>query len=620
VIPAQRWTDAAAGLQFVTRRSPGDFISMTEAELQRQKEMQQAEELLFTGPQALGFVKGLFQGHFVSDWVMPYPRIGAAEAPVIDGTLAELRKFLDEHLDPAGIDRQADIPRDVINGLGRVGVLGATAPAEFGGHGFSQMANTKILEEIGRRCASTSVFVNAHHSIGIRALLLFGTHEQKQKWLPKLCTGEWLGAFALTEKEAGSDAANVQTTATPSDDGSHYIVNGEKRYITNTAIAQVLTVMARTPVPGKPGKDAITAFLVTPDMPGFEILEGRMEKMGIRGTATGKFALRNVKVPKENILGPLGKGLKVALTVLDFGRTTFGACCTGAAKTCLELAVKHANTRKQFNKTLGNFDLVKKKIARIAADAYAMEAMTTITASLIDRGLEDYMLETAMLKVFTTELLWECVNEAFQIHGGAAYMTDLPLERMVRDARINQIGEGSNEVLKSFIALVGMRGPGMEFKEIYDTMVKPTREGGLGKAWNAGMSRLGASVRIPDVPVRSSELKSFANQLGRLIWRFNLAVNKSLILYREPILDMQLVQERIAGAAMDLFASTAVLSRWDSEIQSAQRNGESPSVKKTAAELFLRQSFRRIRNYLAALADNDDKFILKAADSALGKS
>jgi acyl-CoA dehydrogenase family member 9 len=590
----------------------------TEAELQRQKEMQQAEELLFTGPQALGFVKGLFAGHFVSDWVMPYPQIGSAEKPEIEQTLGELRKFLDEHLDPAEIDRKADIPRDVIDGLGRVGVLGATAPKEVGGRGFSQMANCKILEEIGRRCASTSVFVNAHHSIGIRALLLFGTDEQKKRWLPKLVTGEQLGAFALTEKEAGSDAANVQTTATPSEDGSHYILNGEKRYITNTAIAQVLTVMARTPVPGKPGKDAITAFLVTPDMPGFELLEGRMEKVGIRGTATGRFALRNVKVPKENILGKLGKGLKVALTVLDFGRTTFGACCTGAAKTCLELAVKHANTRKQFNKTLGNFHLVQKKIAVIAANAYAMEAMTTITASLIDRGLEDYMIETAMLKVFTTELLWECVNEAFQIHGGAAYMTDLPLERMLRDARINQIGEGSNEVLKSFIALVGMRGPGMEFKEIYDTMLKPTREGGIGKAWSAGMNRLGATVRIPDVPVRSSELKSFASQLGRLIWKFNFAVNKSLIRYREPILDMQLVQERIAGAAMDLFASAATLSRWDSEIQTGQSNGQSPAQKNTAAELFLRQSFRRIRSFLEGLGDNDDKFILLAAESALG--
>jgi len=588
---------------------------MTETETQRQKEIAQAEELLFAGPQALGFAKGLFQGHFVSDWVMPYPRIPAAQQTELDKSMAELQQFLDADLDPAEIDRQADIPRKVIDGLGRVGVLGMTAPAEYGGHGFSQMANCRILEEIGRRCASTSVFVNAHHSIGIRALLLFGTHEQKQQWLPKLVTGEQLGAFALTEREAGSDAANVQMQARPSEDGSHYILNGEKRYITNAAIAQVLTVMARTPVPGS-DKTAITAFLVTPDMPGFEMLEARMPKLGIRGTATGRFALRDVRVPKENILGKLGKGLRVALTVLDFGRTTFGACCTGAAKTCLRLAVEHANKRKQFNKTLGEFDLVKKKIARIAADAYAMEAMTTVTASLIDRGLEDYMIETAMLKVFTTERLWEAINDAFQIYGGSAYFVDLPLERMLRDARINQIGEGSNEVLTSFIALVGMRGPGMEFKEIYDTMLKPTR-GGWGKAWNAGMNRLGAAVRVPDVPVQSSELRTHANQLGRLIWRFNFAVNRALIAYREPILDMQLVQERIAGAAMDLFASTCVLSRYDAELQAGRRNGETAPPQRDAADLFLRQSFRRIRTFLAGLGDNDDEAVLATAKSVL---
>src|SRR5213596_1660583 len=387
---------------------------MNKLDAERQKEIQQAEELLFAGPQALGFTKGLFQGHFVSDWVMPYPRIPAAQQGELDDTLTELRKFLDEHLDPAEIDRNADIPRSVIDGLGRVGVLGMTAPKEYGGRGFSQMANCKVLEEIGRRCASTSVFVNAHHSIGIRALLLFGTHEQKQKWLPKLVTGEQLGSFALTEREAGSDAANVQMQARPTEDGTHFILNGEKRYITNAAIAHELTVMARTPVPAK-DKTAITAFLVTPDMPGFEILEARMPKMGIRGTATGRFAMRDVKVPKENILGPRGKGLKVALTVLDFGRTTFGACCTGAAKTCLAAATRHAARRRQFGRPLADLELVKKKLAFLAASAYAMEATTYETAALIDRGAEDYMLETAILKVFSTEMLWQGVYETLQV-------------------------------------------------------------------------------------------------------------------------------------------------------------------------------------------------------------
>lgn len=592
-------------------------MALTETEIQRQKEIQQAEELLFSGRQELGFAKGLFLGDFVADWAMPYPRLTDTQQSEVDRAVAELRVFLDEHLDPEEIDRQADIPRHVIDGLGRVGVLGMTAPKEVGGRGFSQMQYCKVLEEIGARCASTAVFTNAHHSIGIRALLLFGTQEQKEKWLPRLMNGEQLAAFALTEREAGSDAANVQMNAEPSEDGSHYILNGEKRYITNASIAQVLTVMARTPDPKKPGKTAITAFLVTPDMEGFEMLEARMPKLGIRGTATGRFRLNNVRVPKENILGPLGKGLRVALTVLDFGRTTFGACCTGGAKTCLALAIEHANTRQQFKKTLGNFDLVKKKIARMAADVYAMEAMTQVTASLIDRGLEDYMVETAMLKVFTTERLWDAVNDCFQIHGGSAYFDDSPLGRMLRDARINQIGEGSNEVLTSFIALVGMRGPGMEFKEIYDTMLKPWRPDGAKAAWGAGLKRLRSAVKVPDVPVRNERLKNYGGQLARLVWRFNFAVDKALIAYREPVMEMQLIQERIAVAAMELFATTCVLSRWDSELSAVGRNG-SDSTDHVAADLFVRRALRHIREALRGLGDNDDRALLATADAVLG--
>ncbi|HEY2143098.1 MAG TPA: acyl-CoA dehydrogenase family protein, partial [Candidatus Udaeobacter sp.] len=196
---------------------------------------------------------------------------------------------------------------------------------------------------------------------------------------------------------------------------------------------------------------------------------------------------------------------------------------------------------------------------------------------------------------------------------------DLPLERMLRDARINQIGEGANEVLTSFIALVGMRGPGMEFKEIYDTVMRPSRDR-MSKAWAAGKSRLGATIRVPDVPVQGEELRGHARQLGRLIWRFNFAVNRALITYREPILDMQLVQERIANAAMDLFASTCVISRQDSEIQFARRNGDAASRNRAAADLFLRQSFRRVRGFLAGLTDNDDKAVLAAAKACLARS
>ena len=597
-----------------------ESTTKVQTEAERQKQIQAAEELLFTGPQKLGIAKGLFLGRFVADWVMPYPNLPSKEQAELKGSLATLREFLDEHLDPVAIDRQAEIPREVIDGLARLGVYGMTAPKDVGGRGLSQLAYCRVMEEIGSRCASTSIFVNVQHSIGMRALLLFGTPEQKRRWLPPLVRGEKLAAFALTEPEAGSDAANVQTFARPSADGSHFVLNGEKRYITNGSIAQVLTVMARTPVVAArkdSGKDntAITAFLVTPDMAGFSVTEARMDKLGVRGTATARLAFRDMPVPKENILGPPGKGLKVALSVLDFGRVTFGACCTGAAKTCLRLAIEHANRRKQFGRTLGEFELIKKKIARMAAGAYAMEAMTTVTASLIDRGLEDYVLETAMLKVFTTEALWLLVNDAFQVYGGAAYFTDKPLERMLRDARINQIGEGANEVLTSFVALVGMRGPGQQFQELMEALNRPWSE--FRKVWLIGLDRVGAAVRAPDVPVRNRYLEPLAKRLGGLIRLFNVEVNRALIRHREEILERQYVQERLARAAMELFASACVLSRWDAELQWQGRKSESGAAPHNAAELFLRGSFRRARRSLAEMNDADDAIVTAVADWAL---
>ncbi|TAK97761.1 MAG: acyl-CoA dehydrogenase [Verrucomicrobia bacterium] len=581
---------------------------------QREKQIREAEELLFTGTQKSGVAKGLFLGRFVADWVMPYPSVPESERAELESFLTQLRAFLDEHLDPAAIDRAADIPREVIDGLAKLGVFGFTAPKEFGGRALSQMAYCKVMEEIGSRCASTSIFVNVQHSIGMRALLLFGTPEQKRRWLPDLVSGRKLAAFALTEPEAGSDAANVQTSATPSADGSHFILNGEKRYITSGAIADVLTVMARTPVPGKE-ETAITAFLVTPDMPGFVVVEPRMEKLGIRGTATARLAFHDMRVPKENILGSPGKGLKVALTVLDFGRTTFGACCTGLTKTCLRLAVQHANTRRQFGKTLGEFELVKKKIARMAAGAYALEAMTTVTASLIDRGLEDYMLETAMLKVFSTEAVWMLVNDAFQVHGGAAYFTDKPLERMLRDARINQIGEGANEVLTSFMALVGLRGPGKQFQELQEALRHPWGE--WRKAWLLGLDRVGAALHAAEVPVRSPVLMPYAGRLGELIRQFSVEVDRALIRYREEILERQYVQERLARAAMELFASACTLSRWDAELQTGAPQFDTNGTTRGAAELFLRGSFRRTRRSLAEMHENDDELVTAVADGVL---
>jgi alkylation response protein AidB-like acyl-CoA dehydrogenase len=544
--------------------------------------------------------KGLFEGRFVADWVFPYPQLPADQRTAVEQAVADLERFCDEKLDPERIDREADIPRDVIDGLGKLGVLGMTAPAALDGRWFSQMGYCRLLEVIGARCSSTAIFVNAHHSIGMRALLLFGTPEQKRQWLPDLVSGRKLAAFALTEPEAGSDAANVQTTATPTADGSAYILNGQKRYITNGAIAGMLTVMARTPVPGSDAT-AITAFLVAPNTPGFEVVEARMEKLGVRGSATARLAFHNMRVPRENILGPLGKGLKVALTVLDFGRTTFGAVCTGAAKTCLQLATDHAHTRRQFGRPLAEFELVQKKLALMAAWTYGMEAMTTVTAGLIDRGLEDYMLETAMLKVWSTERLWQIVNDAFQIHGGAAYFTDRPLERLLRDHRINQIGEGANEVLLSFIGLVGMRGPGQRMKEVADSLKRPWKAPGTIGRFLADSLRVRLS--IPRVPVRSGDLQPLARRLGKLIRRLHISVQAAIFRHREEILERQLVLERIAWVAMELFASACALSRWDDELQ--RNDGSHDAV----ARLFIADSLRRAENHLRDMSANDDELI-----------
>jgi alkylation response protein AidB-like acyl-CoA dehydrogenase len=575
----------------------------------REAQVLQAEELLFSGPPTAGFAKALFRGEFRGDAIFPYPALAESERPVVEEAVEAVRAFAESHIDAAAIDRDADIPRSVIDGLAELGVLGMAAPTEWGGRAFSQMGYCRIMEVIGGHCAATAVFVNAHHSIGLRALVLFGTPEQNARWLPPLARGEKLAAFALTEEQAGSDASNVQTTATLSDDGQTYFLNGTKRYITNGAIADVLTVMART-IDAR-GGSKITAFLVTPDMRGFEVVEARMPKCGIRGTATARLAFHNMPVPAANILGPLGKGLKVALTVLDFGRTTFGASCTGLAKVCLAAATRHAARRHQFGRPLADLELIKKKLAYLAATAYAIEATTYETAALIDRGAEDYMLETAILKVFSTEALWYGVYETLQVFGGQGYFSNEPYERMMRDARINTIGEGANEVLKAFIALVGMRDIGEGLKATLDGLKKPGSF--VPTLWNFTSERFGRIVRGPVVPVRSPMLRPLADALVRRVARFGRTVERVLIAHRESVLDRQYVQERIADAAIALVTSACTLSRWDRSLELRQ----STPADRSAAELYLRMANRRFDDSLRSLRHNDDRVTTEAANEAL---
>lgn len=580
--------------------------------MDHEQQMRQAEEVLGERLQEVGFAKGLFFGEYFGHKLPPYPDLD--RDPRTDGVVDQLRRFCREHIDAAAIDRDAEIPQSVIDGLGKIGVLGACLPKQYGGGGFDQTSYCRMIQVLGGHCGSTALFVNAHHSIGPRALVLFGTPEQQAHWLPKMATGEWISAFALTEPEAGSDAANVQTMATPTPDGKGYKLNGQKRWITNGSIAQGLTVMARTPVAGS-ADTKITAFLVTPDMLGFEVVEKRMPKCGVRGTATSRLAFHDMFVPKENVLGELGKGLRVALTVLDFGRTTFGASCTGAAHFCIDRVTKHALERVQFGQPLAHFELVKEKLAYMQAGAYAMESCTYQTAALIDSGKSDFMLETAMLKVLSTDILWRIVNDTIQIFGGKAYFSDEPYERMMRDARINMIGEGANDVLRVFTSLVGMRGVGLELKSVLDAARRPLRN--LGKLTGFAGRKIESFFSSPSVDVHHAELENDAMHLGKLVGEFGSQVEAVLRKYQESILDRQFVLARIADSANELYASACVLGRLDKLL------GEGPLDAAGKLELqtgryYLKTAARRIYcNLDEHLWNNDDEATVQLADMLL---
>ncbi len=568
----------------------------------RAQQIQEAEEILGDRLQSVGFAKGLYFGQYLQDQLLPYPRPRAGDSA--EELARELQDYCLREVDPVAIDRGARIPDQVIQGLGRLGVLGACLPKSVGGLEFSQVAYCRLLEVLGGHCGSTALFVNAHHSIGPRALVLFGTPEQQARWLPKLASGEWISAFALTEPEAGSDAANVQSLASPTPDGRGFVINGQKRWITNGGIADVLTVMARTPVAGSK-ETKITAFVVTPDMPGFEVVEERMEKCGVRGTATSRLAFHDMFVPRENVLGQLGKGLKVALTVLDFGRTTFGASCTGAAKFCVARAVEHTQRRVQFGQPLASFELVKEKLAYMQAGVFAMEACTYQTAALIDSGEGDFMLETAMLKVFATETLWRILNDTFQLHGGTAYFTDQPFERMLRDARINTIGEGANDVLRAFTALVGMRGVGLELQGVLDAIHAPL--GNFSRLGRFAGRKLSSLLVAPSVTVSSPQLEPAAGQLGKLVGSLGSNVERLLRTYQLGIVDRQYHAGRIADAATEIYVSACVLNRLDALIRDDHGTSAELPLLLESGHYYLTTAGRRIRRALADLWDNDDE-------------
>ncbi len=581
-----------------------------------QEQRKLAEELFFSGPKTTSFAKLLYFGIFDAARVFPYPEPPAAEATRMNELLERLDRFLESDVDPDWIDRHAAIPDHVVAGLGKLGMMGLTIPERYGGQGMSQYAYCKTMERVAGRCGSTALMINAHQSIGLKALVLYGTEEQKARWLPALARGEMLAAFSLTEPNAGSDVASIETEAVYDPARQVYSITGRKQWTTNGSIAGVLTVMAKTLVdtPEGPAKK-ITAFLVTPDMPGFRVLAAGLEKVGMRGTKTANLGFEGLEVPARNILGPPGQGLRVCLTVLDYGRTTFGATCTGAARFLLERAIEQARNRRQFGRPLASFGLVKQKIANMAALVYAMDAATYMTAGMIDSNAEDFMLEAAILKVFTSDALWSIVYDTMQIFGGRSFFADRPYERMMRDARLNMIGEGSNEVMRAFIAGVGMRDLGVQLEQVLRASRRPWAHAAL--LWQFGRRNL-ARVRTPVVPVRSNELRREARMLATRVRRFGVSILRVLARHQEEVIERQMLLDRIASSAIALYTATAVISKLDRDLALARTDGDALKKDLLAGRLYCRQAFATIDRSLAGLFDNDDDYVELVADRLSG--
>lgn len=563
--------------------------------------------------EGLSFAKALFFGNILEELIFPYPEISKEERETTTIFLESFQKFCGQKYRPAEFEKQGKIPKEILEELAQMGLFGMAIPEPYGGNGLSNTAVARVMEEACRVDAALGVTFGGHTSIGLKGIVLFGTEAQKKKYLPGLATGK-IAAFALTEPQAGSDAAGIQTKAVLSEDGKHFILNGGKIWITNGGIADVFTVFAKTEEydeKEKQKKWKITAFIVTRDM---GIRTGPEEhKMGIRSSSTTEVFFENVKVPVENVLGERGKGFKIAMEILNNGRLGLAAGCVGGSKLAIKLARDHATNRKQFGKAIAEFGIIQDKVANMIMDNYAAESMVYMTTGLIDAGVKDYSLESAICKIFCSESVWRIINEASQIAGGASYMTDYPYEKLLRDTRINIIFEGTNEILRCFIALGGFQGPGLYLKEIGEALRDPIK--GIGLLSEFAIKKIGRDiVGVKDhITKADRHLKKEVAMIEHSVSEFAYAVENVLQKHLARIVEREFAQRRIANLAIDLYAMICTVSRTTALIK--QQGFEKSKFAVELCESFCGRAHRRIkRNLRQQLKGNDDERLKDVAN------
>src|ERR1700723_3332076 len=509
----------------------------------------------------MSVAKSLVAGHILEEQLFPYPQLGGKDQEVLRQMLDSIDQFLGpRHADFKRWDREGAQPAEFIQGLRDLGLFGLIIPEEHGGLGLSNAGYARVLSQSSSHDSSVSLTIGAHSSIGMKGILLFGTAQQKARYLPRLASGEMIGAFWLTESGAGSDAASIRTQAAKNPDGT-WTLNGEKIWITNGGIADLYTVFARTS--SAAGK--ITAFVVEAAWPG--VSHGQHEdKMGIRASSTTTVNFSDVRIPAGNMLDAEGKGFKVAMAILNNGRTGLGGGAVGGMKTLIAHAARQAQTRKQFGTPIPEFGLVRDKISQMTIDCFAAERAVWMVAHYIDSGVEDYSVEAAMSKVFASEALQRSAYEALQIAAGSGFMRDAPYEQITRDCRILIIFEGTNEVLRLYIALSGLKDLGKSLGElkaamedIFNNFIK-----GFGVLTDYAEKRLTQATGVGRDKILTplpDSLREAAGVYERYTTEFAKASDFLLRRHGKSIANRQYDLKRIADIGVDLFVGLCVLSR-----------------------------------------------------------